>query len=132
MVYLSRDELLDLHLLAVERWGGRLGIRSQDRLIAILQAPQQTMFGSELYPTLADKVAVVGFQLLKHRPFFGGNEATALLAMLRLLNLNRAPVVAGGVTQLASALRRVLNSAMTRDELAMWLHQHCDIPVSLT
>ncbi len=123
--YVGRDELLDVHLVAVERWGGRLGIRSQDRMLSILHAPQQTMFGVELYPSLADKAAVLGFQLLKHRPFYGGNEATALLATLRMLSINDVIVEAAHVAALTTALRRVLNSKMSRDELARWVQDRC-------
>lgn len=32
MHYLTREDLLDLHAFAVERYGGLLGIKSQDRL----------------------------------------------------------------------------------------------------
>ncbi|MBA3945019.1 MAG: Fic family protein [Herpetosiphonaceae bacterium] len=123
--YVGRDELLDVHLLAVERWGGRLGIRSQDHLVSILHAPQQTMFGVELYPSLADKAAVLGFQLLKHRPFYGGNEATALLATLRMLSINDVPVDTTTVAALTTALRHVLDSKMSRDELARWVQDRC-------
>ncbi len=125
-VYLTRDELLDLHLLSVERWGGRLGIRSQDRLLASLQLPQQVMFGAELYPDLADKVAVLGFQLLKHRPFFGGNEATALLAMLQMLAQNGVVVDGASVARLADLLRQVLHSSLSRDQLAAAVRHECE------
>jgi death-on-curing protein len=123
-IYLERDELLDLHLVAVERWGGRLGIRSQDRLQAILAAPRQVMFGVELYPELPDKVAVFGFQMLKHRPFAAGNEATALLGMLRMLAINNTAIEPTGVKALAVALRHVLRSEMNRDQLAGWVRDH--------
>ena len=118
MIYLTRDELLDLHLVGVERWGGRLGIRSQDRLLAALAAPQQMMFGVELHPELADKVATLGFQLLKHRPFFGGNEVTALLAMLRMLKLNDAAPSESCAIKLAQAARQVMRSELSREGLA--------------
>lgn len=128
--YLDRDDVLDLHLFAVERWGGRLGIRSQDRLLAALQAPRQSMFGVELYGDLADKVAVVGFQLLKHRPFWGGNEVTALLVMLRMLAINDVAFGSDAVTALGAPVRQVLHGRMNRDELAQWLRERQALPSS--
>jgi death on curing protein len=121
MNYLTRDDLLDLHIFAVERYRGRMGIRSQDRLLAALHAPRQVMFGAELYPDLPSKVAVLGFMLLKNRPFNAGNEATALLAMLRMLEINRWPIGDGFPHRLAAVLRAVLNSELDRDELTDWL-----------
>lgn len=126
--YLSRDELLDLHLFALERWGGRLGIRSQDKLLSALNAPQQAMFGSELYPDVADKVAVMCFQLLKHRPFVGGNEATTLLAALRFFALNDVALEPAAVTALAQALRQVQHSRLSRDGLARLLRPYTPTP----
>src|SRR5919205_3542006 len=110
MNYLSRDEVLDLHMFALERYGGRLGIRSQDRLLAALNAPQQVMFGAELYPDLASKVAALGFMVLKNRPFNGGNEATALLSMLRMLDANGIAIARPFPGKLAGVLQAVLHS----------------------
>jgi death-on-curing protein len=121
MQYLTRDELLDLHTLVIERYGGRMGIRSQDRLLAALNAPQQVMFGADLYPDLAGKMAALGFMLLKNRPFNGGNEATALLAMLRMLATNGYRIDEQFPQRLGATLGDVLRSRRDRDELAEWL-----------
>ena len=123
MNYLSRDDLLDLHTFALERYGGRLGIRSQDRLIAVLGAPQQVMFGVELYPDLASKTATLGFMVLKNRPFNAANEATALLGMLRMLQINSAALDPRLPSKLAAVLRSVLHSDLDRDDLAAWLRE---------
>jgi len=121
MNYLMRDDLLDLHALAIEQYGGRLGIRSQDRLLATIYAPQQMMFGAELYPDLASKVAIFGFMVLKNRPFNGGNEATALLSMLHMLMNNGFTITSLFPHKLANILRGVLNSEVDQNELAIWL-----------
>ena len=119
--YLTRDELLDLHTFVIERYGGRMGIRSQDRLLAALNAPQQVMFGVELYPDLASKIAALSFMLLKNRPFNGGNEATALLAILRLIGTNGYQIDGQFAGRLAAVIRDVLRSQRDRDALADWL-----------
>lgn len=122
MNYLTRDELLDLHAYAVERYGGLLGIKSQDRLQTVLSAPLQEMFGAELYPDLASKVSVVVYLLVKSHPFMGANDATALLAMLRLLEINGAalrPEVGAG--ELAYVFRALNNSDIDKEGLEQWL-----------
>ncbi len=121
MNYLTRDDLLDLHMFALERYGGRLGIRSQDRLLAAVNAPQQVMFGAELYPDIASKAAALGFMILKNRPFNGGNEATVLLGMLRMLAINGCRIDGDFPARLAAVLRSVLHSELDRDELTAWL-----------
>ncbi len=128
MNYLSRDDLLDLHTFALQRFGGRLGIRSQDRVLAALGAPQQVMFGMELYPDLPSKAAALGFMVLKNRPFNAANEATALLALLRMLEINNSVVMPRFPQKLAVVLRAVLHSELDRDDLTAWLREELSGP----
>ena len=121
MRYLTNDDILDLHTFAIERWGGRLGIRSQDRLLNALHAPQQVLFGQEVYDTVASKGAALAFQLLKNRPFVDGNEATALLVLLRFLHINDVTLDDTAPEAMAEALERVLRSKLDRDGLTEWL-----------
>jgi death-on-curing protein len=122
MNYLTKDDLLDLHAFAVERYGGLMGIKSQDRLQSVLNAPRQEMFGAELYPDLCSKAAVLVYMLVKSHPFLGANEATALLALLRFLALNDAalrPEV--GAAELAWLFRALNHSDMDKEGLEQWL-----------
>ncbi|NTU80432.1 MAG: death-on-curing protein [Chloroflexales bacterium] len=123
MNYLSRDDLLDLHAFAVERYGGLLGIKSQDRLLTALNAPRQEMFGTELYPDLAGKASVIVYLLVKSHPFLGANDTTALLALLRFLEINGAalrPEI--GAAELAYVFRALNHSDMDKDGLEQWLY----------
>ncbi len=129
MHYLTRDELLDLHAFAVERYGGLLCIKSQDRLQTVLAAPRQEMFGAELYPDLASKVSVVVYLLVKSHPFMGANDTTALLAMLRMLELNGAalrPEIGPG--ELAYVFRALNNSDLDKEGLEQWLRESITQP----
>lgn len=122
MNYLAKADLLDLHAFAVERYGGLLGIKSQDRLQCVLNAPCQEMFGAELYPDVCSKIAVLVYMLVKSHPFMGANEATALLAMLRMLALNDAalrPEI--GAADLAWVFRALNHSDMDKAGLEQWL-----------
>lgn len=124
MVYLTKDDLLDLHAFVLTRYGGRLGISSQDRLASALDAPQQVMFGAELYPDIPSKAAALTFLLLKNRPFVKGNQGTALLALLRFLAVNGAelrPEVAS--EDLRDLIRSVDQSRCDKDQLEQWLRE---------
>jgi len=120
--YLTKDDLLDLHAFTVERYGGLMGIKSQDRLQSVLNAPRQEMFGAELYPDVCSKAAVLVYMLVKSHPFMGANEATALLALLRFLDLNGAalrPEV--GEAELAWLFRALTHSDLDKEGLEQWL-----------
>jgi death-on-curing protein len=120
MEYLTKDDILDLHAYAVTRYGGRLGIASQDRLAMAIDAPRQAMFGAELYPDLPSKAAALAFLLLKNRPFNGANEATALLALLRFLEINGARLDVSDA-ELIWLARSVNLSDLDREGLESWL-----------
>lgn len=124
MVYLTKDDLLDLHAFVLTRYGGRLGISSQDRLINALDAPQQVMFGAELYPDLPSKAAALTFLLLKNRPFVKGNQGTALLALLRFLAVNGAEFGSGVTSEdLRDLIRSVDQSRCDKEQLEQWLRE---------
>lgn len=122
--YLSKYDMLDLHAFVLERYGGRMGIKSQDRLTTALAAPQQVMFGAELYTDLAGKAGALIFSLLKSRPFASGNEATALLALLRFLDLNSARLADDVANaDLVALLSGVSRSDIDRNALEVWLRE---------
>lgn len=129
MKYLTRDDVLDLHTFAIDRYGGRLGIKSQDKLLSAVNAPQQILFGEEVYADLASKAAVLGFQLLKNRPFIEGNEVTSLLAVLRFLHSNDVMVTEALAEAIANQLQAVQRSECNRDTLTEWLRDRLEVQV---
>jgi death-on-curing protein len=125
MNYLSKEDLLDLHAYVVTRYGGLLGIQSQDRLHTALNAPLQTMFGAELYPDVPSKAAAMTYLLVKSRPFLGGNEGTALMALLRFLAINDMELSREATPGELFRLMRSLNhSDIDKEGLEAWLREH--------
>ena len=122
MNYLTKDDLLDLHAYVVTRYGGRLGIASQDRLISAVDAPRQVLFETELYPDLPSKGAALIFLLLKNRPFLSSNEGTALMALLRFLDINGAALRSDiGDAELLWLVRAVSYSDLDKVAIESWL-----------
>lgn len=129
MRYLSKNELLDLHAFVITRYGGPLGIASQDRLATVIDAPRQVLFGAELYPDLPSKAAALTFFILKNRPFVGGNEATALLALMRFLALNEAALAdVVSDAELIWLVRAVNQSDIDKDGVERWLRDNIAQP----
>lgn len=53
--YLTLEEALELHRLALEQSGGLDGIRDFGGLESALAQPRMTFGGQDLYPSLAEK-----------------------------------------------------------------------------
>src|SRR5207249_1155629 len=81
MIYLELAEVLELHRRLIEQSGGLQGVRDPGQVEAALAQPQMTFGGQELYPTLADKAAALGFALIRNHPFVDGNKRVGQAAM---------------------------------------------------
>lgn len=77
MRYLSLREVVVLHRAVVAETGGAEGIRDLGALESSLAQPRATFGGSDLYPSLIDKAAALGYGLAA-----GLLERAALVAWL--------------------------------------------------
>ena len=73
--YLTFAEVLALHHSLIETSGGAHGVRDLGRLQAAVAQPRQTFDGNDLYPTLPEKAAALGFALILNHPFVGNHNA---------------------------------------------------------
>jgi death-on-curing protein len=88
MRYLRLGEVLELHRRLIATSGGSPGLRDLRLLEGSLSQLRQTFSGVDLYPTLFEKAAVLGFSLIKNHPFVDGNKRVghaALEVMLMLI-----------------------------------------------
>jgi death-on-curing protein len=84
---ISEKEVLEIHAILIERFGGSNGVRDMNLLNSALNRPYQTFDGKELYPTPIDKAAAIIESIVKNHPFIDGNKRTGyVLARLLLMN----------------------------------------------
>lgn len=88
VVYLTVDQVIELHADALRLDGGLDGIRSEQRLFSAVAQVQQSAFGEDIYQTVPAKAAAYGFFISQNQPFLDGNKRTGYLAMLTFLTLN--------------------------------------------
>lgn len=67
-------EVLEIHAILIEEFGGANGIRDKALLDSALNRPFQTFDGTELYPTPMDKAAAILESVVKNHPFSDGNK----------------------------------------------------------
>lgn len=124
MHYLSATELLLLHELLLGGFGGMRGVTEQGfgRLETAVGSPQQSMFGTDLYPSLAEKGAVLLRGIVRGHPFSDGNKRVALLALCEFLARNGADLTASNdeVYELVMAAA----NGLEREAISAWLECH--------
>ncbi|MBI2883349.1 MAG: type II toxin-antitoxin system death-on-curing family toxin [Candidatus Methylomirabilis oxyfera] len=123
MRYLTLNEVLEVHRQVVAQSGGAEGLMHLPALESALAQPQMTFDSADLYPTLADKAAALGYALIKNHPFLDGNKRTGHAAMEVFLVLNgyeiRAPV-----DEQERVILQVAASEIEREEFTAWLRTH--------
>ena len=92
-------------------------------LESALAQPQMTFGGEDLYPTLADKAAALGYALIQNHPFVDGNKRTGHAAMEVFLVLNGYEVRAA-VDEQEQLILHVAAGETNREAFTAWLRSH--------
>ena len=90
--YLTLEEVLEMHDVLIEKFGGLSGIRDLNLLLSAIETPKAAMFGKDLYPTVYDKAAAYLFHIVQNHPFNDANKRTGFVATCLFLNANRVRV----------------------------------------
>ena len=88
MIYLSLEQIIELHDALIEKFGGLIGIRERGLLESAVAAPMMAVFGEELHKTIYNKAAAYLFYITKNHAFLDGNKRTAAAAALTFLRAN--------------------------------------------
>ena len=88
MKRLTQKQVLMMHKQLVEQTGGSDKILDYALLDSALEAPFQTFDGEELYPTIQEKGARLGFGLIKNHCMEDGNKRIGTHTMLVFLAIN--------------------------------------------
>ncbi|MGL4553671.1 MAG: type II toxin-antitoxin system death-on-curing family toxin [Gemmataceae bacterium] len=123
MEYLNLVEVLRLHQFVIEESGGAPGVRDHGALESAVAQPRMTFGGEELYPTLAEKAAALGFSLVCNHPFVDGNKRIGHAAMATFLRLNGWRVSAP-VDEQEAVILRLAAGGMRREEFTEWVRAH--------
>lgn len=101
--FLTLDQIIQLHVLAIQKFGGSEGVRDLGRLESAVASQTQEVFGEDIYKEIFEKSAALIRNIIGDHPFADGNKRTAMLAGITLLELNgyRLTVAKGGLEDFA-------------------------------
>jgi len=88
MMIFNKEQVLFLYKRLVEATGGAFGIREESLLDSAISAPYHSFGGVDLYPSLIEKAARLGYGLVANHPFIDGNKRIGLFVMLTFLEVN--------------------------------------------
>ena len=82
MIVLSKEQILYLHEELINETGGMQGLKDEGLLDSALAAPFQSFEDQDLFPSIYQKAARLGFGLASNHAFIDGNKRIGAHAML--------------------------------------------------
>ncbi len=123
MRYLKLSEILYLHRIIIEKSGGIEGIRNLGGLESAIALPKQSFGGTDFYPSLIEKAAVLCFSIIANHPFIDGNKRAGHAAMETFLVLNGTEIAASADEQ-EQVILALASGKMSRETFVHWLRNN--------
>ena len=125
MKILSKRQILMLHTALIAQTGGIDGVRDEGLLDSAINAPFQTFAEQDLYPTVLEKAARLGFGLISNHPFLDGNKRIGAHAMLTFMGVNQINLCCTD-EELISLILQVASGRLNYDGMLEWLKIHLE------
>lgn len=123
MILLSKKQIIALHSYLVTETGGSNGIRDEKLLESAISAPFQTFDNMEVFPSIQQKAARLGYGLIRNHAFVDGNKRIGAHAMLVFLALNKIELDYTQ-TELSDTILKVAADEYTFNDLLKWILDH--------
>jgi death-on-curing protein len=124
-LFLTLDEVLEIHEQQIELYGGSRGLRDSGGLQSAVAMPQATFGGEYLHCDLFAMAAAYLFHLTQNHPFIDGNKRVGANSAIAFLHMNG---VEPTFTQeaLVEIVLGVAEGRVFKEELAVFFSEHAE------
>ena len=123
-LFLSLDEVLEIHTQQIERYGGSPGLRDIAGLESAVATPQATFGGDFLHLSLPAMAAAYLYHICQNHPFIDGNKRTGANAAITFLLMNNwEPKFRQ--KELVEVVLSVASGRLTKPALVSIFESHC-------
>ena len=119
VVFLSRDEALEIHRVLLERFGGPEGVRDTGLLESALYRPR-----TGHYADLAEMATALFESLIMNHPFVDGNKRVAFFATDVFLRMNGYKLKVDARKAHRFLIDLLENHRCNFDQLLPWIREH--------
>ena len=120
MIKLTQEQILMLHTELISATGGTDGVRDFGLLSSALNAPFQQFDNKDLFPTIQQKAARLGYGLIKNHAFVDGNKRIGMYVLLTFLEINGVRIHPT-VDDVARVGLAVASGKMQYEDLLQWI-----------
>ena len=123
MLYLDVEDVYRLHNEMIEAVGGRHGVLNEGAIQSAIAQMQLTYAGKDLYPSIEEKAASLGFSLALNHGFNDGNKRVAHAAMESFLRLNGFTLT-GSIDDHERTFLDLADGKLDREAFTAWVRSH--------
>jgi death-on-curing protein len=129
-LFLSLEEVLEIHRQQIERYSGASGVRDLSLLESAIAQPQASFSNEFLHASIPAMAAAYLFQICRNHPLVDGNKRVAANAAITFLLINDwEPTFTEDA--LVDTVLAVASSSMTKEDLVRFFQAH-SVPRSNT
>ena len=122
IVYLSIDQVEELHAIQLQHYGGSPGLRDSGGLTSAVARPAMTFGGEDLYPDLSSKAGALMHSLVINHPYMDGNKRVGAHAAVLFLLVNGQRLDALP-KELEEVTMTVASGELDAEALSIWFRQ---------
>ncbi len=123
MIILTKQQIIMLHDQLIEITGGSHGLRDEALLDAAVNAPFQSFGGADIYPSIQQKAARLGYGLIMNHAFIDGNKRIGAHVMLTFLAANNIEL-SYEQSELSDVILKTASGESGFPELLQWVIEH--------
>jgi death on curing protein len=129
-VFLSLDEILEIHQQQIDRYGGSGGLRDAAGLESAVATPQASFGGEFLHASIPAMAAAYLFHLCQNHAFIDGNKRVGANAAVTFLLMNNWDVSFTD-EELVELVLSVAASGLKKPELVKIFESLCEPPADV-
>ena len=120
---LTVDQVLALHKMQIEQFGGSHGVKNEGLLLSALAQPESGFGDSYFHKDLFEMAAAYLFHLVKNHAFHDGNKRIAALTAAVFLEVNGLTVTADE-DEFEKLVTDAAQSLATKEQIADFFRQN--------
>lgn len=120
LYFLTYEDIIEIHIDQINRYGGKRGIRDENLLHSAIAQPKSTFGGKDLHKSVFDKAAAYLFHICQNHPFIDGNKRVAVVSALAFLYMNDYEIDFDE-EELEKMVRSVASGECKKDNIALFL-----------
>lgn len=121
MIFLTVEEIIQIHDDLICEYGGLHGIRDMGLLISAIEMPKATMFGEYLHESIFDKASAYLYHIVCNHAFFDGNKRAGMASMLIFLSQNESKLKYD-IKQLEELVCEVAQGKISKKEISIFIN----------